>query len=235
MTWVADLVEFSVAGLTSEIREELWLRGVSDSQMDLYQIGYLDRELPDGLPPHFLDWAKGGSKLDGVFVFPLTTALGEVRGFQFRHVERSKSGYMDYFLARQEPCLFGLGQALPNMWGSRKVYLVEGVFDLFPVQRATPWVVATLTARATPQTVRMLRRVAKQVWLGYDMDAAGRRGCAEFESANAQFFESVYTVTYPKVNGVFTKDPGDLWEAWGDDQMVPYLKSVLEKESLFAI
>jgi hypothetical protein len=30
------------------------------------------------------------------------------------------------------------------------------------------------------------------------------------------------------------KDPGDLWEAWGDAQMTPFIKSVLSKDDLFA-
>src|SRR4051812_13467368 len=98
-------------------------RGASDSQIETFQLGYLNRELPAGLPNHFLEWARGGEKLDDVFVLPLTNTLGEISGLQFRHVDRERAGYMDYFVDRKETVLFGLGQAVASMWATRSVYL----------------------------------------------------------------------------------------------------------------
>lgn len=209
-------------------------RGVSPEQMLQYQIGYLDRELPKGMAESFLEWSKGGEKLDDVFVLPLTTALGVVRGFQFRHVDRDRSGYMDYFIDRREACLFGLRQAITSMWESRSVYLVEGAFDLFPIQRATPNVVATLTAYTNKNTIRLLRRIIQRVWVGYDMDTPGRDGCKKFERHHGRDFE-VYTVSYPRVHGAPMKDPGELWEAWGDAQMIPFIHSTMAKADPFTL
>lgn len=233
-SWAQNLTDFAVAQLGEQAQEALLARGVSKEQMDLYQIGYLDQDLPEDLPEHFVRWAKGGSKLDDVFVLPLTTALGEVRGFQFRHVERERSGYMDYFMDRREACLFGLKQAMESMWDCQSVYLVEGAFDLFPIQRATPNVIATLTAHTNALTIRLLRRVVTKVWVGYDMDAPGRRGCEMFEKKHGSDFE-VYTVAYPSVDGETIKDPGELWEAWGDSQMVPFIRSTMANEDLYSL
>jgi len=233
MTWPQDLVQFSTSKITDREREALWSRGVTDDQIKLFQIGCLNKELPTGMPEPFLQWAKNGQKLDNVFVFPLTTTLGEIRGFQFRHIDRARLGYMDYFLDRREPCLFGLSQAIASIWSSKSVYLVEGVFDLFPIQRAVPFVVATMTAFTNGQTARLLRRLVKRVWLGYDMDTPGKKGCADFQRRYEKDFELVYRVSYPQVNGKPVKDPGDLWEAWGDAQLIPFVRSIIAQETLF--
>lgn len=234
MTWVQDLIEFSASRLTNRERDALLSRGVSDDQIDLFKLGHLNKELPEGVPKHFLDWSQNGKKLDDVFVFPLTTTLGEVRGFQFRHVVRERIGYMDYFLDRREPCLFGLSQAIESMWVSQSVYLVEGAFDLFPVQRALSFVVATITAYTTPQTVALLRRLVQRVWLGYDMDSTGRSGCKTFKARYEKDFE-VTIISYPRVNGKQMKDPGELWEAWGDAQVVPFIRSAMAQSDSFLI
>jgi hypothetical protein len=140
---------------------------------------------------------------------------------------------MDFFEDRREPCLFGLHQAIESMWTSRSVYLVEGVFDLCPIQRAVPFVVATMTAFTTQQTARLIRRLVQRVWLGYDMDASGKDGCTDFQIRYGKKFETVYRMAYPKVNGKQMKDPGDLWENWGDSQLIPFIRSAISQETLF--
>lgn len=231
MNWMQDLAEFASNQLSEREREALLSRGVSYEQMELYQIGYLNKSLPVGLPSDFLGWSKEGQKLDDVFVFPLTTVLGEIRGFQFRHVSRERTGYIDFF-DRQEPCLFGLGQAAKAVWESGYVYLVEGVFDLLPVQRAAPFTVAALTAYVNKDTVRLFRRFVRKIWLGFDMDEPGRKGCKIFQSKHGREFE-VYVVEYPLVNGERVKDPGELWEKWGDAQIIPFIRSTIERENPF--
>jgi len=232
MNWMDHLVRFSVSQLGNREREALLSRGVSDDQVADFQIGYLNKYLPGGMPKHFLEWANWGEKLDDMFVFPLTTTLGEVRGLQFRHVERARSGYTDFLLDRREPCMFGLAQAASAMWETGSVYLVEGVFDLLPIQRALPFVTATMTSYTNQQTARLLRRFVKRVWLGYDMDEPGEKGCKVFQKRHGRDFE-VYIVKYPKVNGKQMKDPGELWEAWGDAQTIPFIRSAIERENPF--
>ena len=231
MTWVDDLVGFAQSNLTDAARDELHSRGVSDEQIELFKIGYLDRKLPN-LPgaDDFLRWAHQGQRLDDVFVLPLTTVLGVVQGFQFRHVDRARKGYLDYIPYKEEPVLFGLGQAAPHIWAKEEVWLVEGAFDLFPLQRHVPYIAATLTARVPESLIPSLRRLVRRVWVGYDADAAGQSAMRQFSREFGRDFD-VRSVYYPKVHATGTtrpiKDPGELWEAWGDDQLGSFVQTVL--------
>ena len=228
MTWVDGLVAFSKGQLDDKAREALWSRGVTDEQIEAYNLGYLNQQLPDlSFPEAFRKWSLGGSKLDDVFVLPLTNTLGDIKGLQFRHVDRARKGYMDYFLDKSEAVLFGLAQAMPYVWETGEVYLVEGGFDLFPIQRIFPGTIATLTARVSEPLVRVLRRFCSKIWLGYDMDATGRRASAKFRKEHCEF--KVYIVEYPLVpHGTGqTKDPGELWEEWGDVRLQAHIRSIL--------
>jgi DNA primase len=207
---------------------------VTDEQADAYDLGYLDQKLPDlEYPEAFVEWSLRGSKLDDVFVLPLTNTLGNVRGLQFRHVEQGRRGYMDYIADKGEAVLFGLAQAMPHVWEAGEVYLVEGAFDLFPIQRIIPGTLATLTAHVSDPLLRVLRRLCSKIWLGYDMDPAGRRASHRFQKEHGRDFE-VQIVSYPQVamlDGRLAKDPGEIWEAWGDMRLREALLSVLRSSN----
>ena len=221
MTWMTTLVEFASTRVDERVHEILLGRGVTEAQIAQYQIGHLEGALPEDVPDEFRKWAY--DKTADAILLPLTNVLGEVRGFQVRALGGSKAKYHDFIPDKREPCFFGLGQAARAIWETRSVFLVEGAFDLFPIQRAFPAVVATLTARTTPALARLLRRLVDRVWVGYDMDGPGRRGCSEFRRDYARDFE-VYIVSYPHVGKV--KDPGELWEVWGDSQLVPFIQEL---------
>lgn len=223
-----DLASFAAGRLDSRVRQALARRGVTEEQIVAYQVGHLQNSLPDVVPRGFRQWAR--EKIDDVLLFPLTTVLGEIRGFQIRNVERAKAGYSDYLPDKREACVFGLGQAAKSMWETRSAFLVEGAFDLFPVVRGYGPVIATLTARAQPTLVRLLSRMVDRVWVGYDMDEAGRRGCAKFERDHRGDFE-VYIVAYPEHHGV--KDPAELWEALGEPRFLEYVQSLTHPRTPF--
>lgn len=231
-TWADELVAYASQQLTERERDALYGRGVSDEQVAAFQIGYLDRRLPElAGADDFLVWCHQGAKLADMFVFPLTTVHGVVGGFQFRHVGREQKGYTDYFLLQDELCLFGLVQAMPHVWATESVFLVEGVFDLLPLQRHVPAIIPTLTAKVTPPMLRLLRRLVRRVWLGYDMDVKGRKAASEFVREHGREFDA-QVVSYPKLFKVGTKelikDPGDLWECWGDPKVRAFVLSVIE-------
>jgi hypothetical protein len=94
--WLESLVTHAATRLDERVREAFSSRGVTDEQISVYQMGYLDRELPTlDYPQEFLDWSHHGEKLDDVLVLPLTNTLGVIRGVQFRHVDRDRTGYME--------------------------------------------------------------------------------------------------------------------------------------------
>lgn len=234
MSWVDDFVSFSQGQLDDRVREALWARGVSDEQIELFQLGYIDGSLPNlDFSTDFREWSGNGSKLDDFYVLPLTNPLGQILGLQFRSVERGVSGYRDYFLSRAEPVLFGLGQAAPEMWKAGKACVVEGAFDLFPVQRAFPFSFSTLTSKVTGPILRVLRRLVGQVYLFYDADSAGRSACLDFVKEHgpefARLLEYPHHPTVILPNGNAVKDPADLWEAWGDDRLTPYLRAQISE------
>lgn len=237
MGWLDELVAHAHESLSGE-RElvELWSRGATDEQISAYKIGYINT-LPPTLQTskEFSAW-WGAQKLRDVYVFPLTSALGQVKGLQFRHVEREVRGYMDYFLAKDEPAYFGLHQAMPHIWESRSVCLVEGAFDLFPVQRVFPWTVPTMTSSVSTAFLAFLRRVVKEVWFFYDMDKAGRAGVVEFTTKHREEFSRVLSSSrFPRFhasNGKRVKDPSEAWEVLGDERFGVCVKSAFEEVPL---
>ena len=235
--WLEDFVINTAHALDERGREALYARGVTDDQIALYQIGWLDRKLPElEYPKSFLDWSFQGKKLDDVFVLPLTNAVGEIKGLQFRHVEPDKKGYMDFIPTKGEAILFGLGQAMTSAWESNRILLVEGAFDLFPLQRYFPEVVATLTAHMVESLVRVFRRIGvKDLWLGYDNDKTGRDSVLQLNKQYGKEF-SVHALLFPKepmVNGKITKDPSDLWETWGEQKFGSFIRPLIERGGSF--
>lgn len=233
MTWVNTLAEFAQANLSgSRELDALYARGVSDSQILDYRLGYLDRTLPPlkGADA-FLKWSYQGGKLEDCFVLPLTNSLGQVKGFQFRRVPREASGYTDYFASKDEPVFFGLSQAMPHLWKGEPVCFVEGAFDLFPMQRVFPATVATLTSKVSGGLANLMRRVTDQVIMGYDDDGPGKHGTHIFVKEYRQEFHKILTPAYPTVflpTGKKAKDPSEFWEAMGDQAFGVYIKSAFD-------
>lgn len=217
MSWLEKLAEFAHGNLKS--REALWDRGVSDAQIDMYQIGYINA----GLPPlenadAFLRWWQG-HRITNSFVFPMTNALGKIKGFQFRSASREKKGYLDYVALKDEPAYFGLSQAMPAVWQTQEAYIVEGAYDLFPIQRLHANSFPTMTSDVSTALLRFLRRNIKVLWVCYDMDFPGQRGSFELCKDHAKDFDAIHVIKLPRLEmagGKKAKDPGDLWETLGD-------------------
>ncbi len=224
MAWLDEFVAETQREIPDRVRESLWGRGVTDEQIETFRVGYINRDLPEILLPEaFVRWAS--DKLDDCYVFPITNAIGEIRGLQFRHVVRERAGYMDFLPDQEEAVGFGLAQAMATAWSTEEIMLVEGVFDLLPLQRFFPSIAATMTARVTEPYIRLLRRIVRRVWIGYDNDKTGTRAYLKFLQRYKTEFE-IRRLVYPKVGGKSSKtDPGDLWEAWGDARIKKFLQS----------
>jgi DNA primase len=230
--WLDDFVAATQA-MDERVQEALYARGVTDEQIALYHIGHLDRKLPAmDYPKPFLDWCFGGAKLDDVLVLPLSNSLGQIKGLQFRHVDRSRPGYMDFMPEKGEAVLFGLGEAMHHIWLTRRILLVEGAFDLFPLQRLFPECVATLTAHVLETLIRVLRRVrVEDIWLGYDSDNTGRDSSQKVKKQLGGEFR-VHILNFPRVKMVdskLSKDPSDLWETWGEGTFVDRIGALIKR------
>ncbi len=233
-SWLETIVESSSARLLveEEARAELWGRGVTEQQIRQLRVGLM-RKLPP-LPSEagaFVEWYNKAASPE-VFVFPLTTPQGVVGGLQFRN--RGVKGYRDYFDGQTTDAVaFGLHAAVEEMWRTEIAWLVEGVFDFFPIQRYCGSVVPVMGDKATPGMIRLLRRLVRKVLVGLDMDATGRRGAYTFKSKHFRDFQ-VEIVVYPQFRAPWldrlTKDPGEIWEARGEATVADFVKSVTHAE-----
>jgi DNA primase len=234
MTWQNELVSFAQSNLTDYDKDYLYGRGVSDEQMQEFHLGLIRDTLPSGLgSPSFLKWLEDSRTWRNSYVFPLTNVLGEVHGFQFKSFEGKL--YSTFLESPGEMVTFGLSQCVETVWKTKTIWLVEGVFDLFPIHRHFQGVACVLTAAVNEPGFKQIRRLARRVLLGFDMDVAGRRGCWDFVKEHGKKFDAVEIITYPSlpligVEDKRSKDPGDVWGVWGDEKFGPFVKKFVSRE-----
>ena len=68
------------------------------------------------------------------------------------------------------------------------------------------------------------------MYIGYDLDTTGREASARIIKTKSKDFE-IRSVTYPHAvlaDGKIAKDPGDVWEAWGDVRFREFLLKTQE-------
>jgi hypothetical protein len=229
MTWLDDLILAAHSRIDTRASKAYHRRGVSDNQIEAFRLGFLDGDFAGvDVPNEFLSWARKGGKIEDTFVLPLTNILGENKGLQFRHLDKSRKGYQTWLPDSGDMIFFGLGQAAPSVYCTGKAFVVEGAFDLFPVQKSVPWVFATITAGISTKAIRSLKRLASTLWIGYDSDATGRSSGEKISRKHATDFE-VKILKWPVVqkpsDGVVVKDPGELWECWGDAKLQDFLQN----------
>jgi len=125
-------------------------------------------------------------------IFPIADIRGQVTGFGGRVMDDGVPKYLNspespvYHKARS---LYGLHRTRPRCRERGAVFLVEGYFDLLTLwQYGIGNCAATLGTSMTPDHVRMLKAVAREVVLVYDSDAAGvnaaTRSVAIFDGEN---------------------------------------------------
>jgi DNA primase len=219
MTWLDDLVHHAQGLDGTQAQEALWARGASNDQIVRHQVGFLNSPLPSFVPKEFQLW-WAGRKLDNAFLFPLTDALGCVRGFQFRSIDQAVRGYHDYVVDRNVLCSFGLGVTAPIIWAAQRAVLVEGVFDFFPVERVFPETAAVLGLSPSRLMLRFLRRMVSDIVLLADADLEGRRAVRRFQDHyGSEFRIHDVCLRVARKRGGMTKDPGELWEELGDAEL----------------
>jgi len=219
--WVEAFCAFCQGNLTDEVKETYHGRGVSEAQLTSYRLGYLSAPPPDF--PVVYQWATE-KRLSDALVLPLTTFGGRIRGFQFRTREYKR--YLDLKVIPWGPDLFGAHQAAPLAYDTATLFLVEGVFDLFPLARLYPNAVATLTARVSQNLVRTVSRFCTRIVILYDKDETGQRATQEAVRRWGRTL-TVDSVTLPQVayeGARWVKDLGELWEVWGDTRLHEYLQ-----------
>jgi DNA primase len=214
--WVNKLIVEAHIGLTENnsvsataARQFLAGRGVSQDDIVIHNIGFAGPSfVVSECAPDFVPWSD--QFLRDCIVFPIYSMLEEEIGMQIRLIDTQKHTrpYKQYYAYHRDihPYFFGLPQALPHVYESGYLVIVEGIFDYFAVRKITPNVVAVLTSGVPVACRRFFKRFTKRVVALLDMDQPGREGAEHL----ARYAESEgYHVVIPTYS---EKDPGELYK-----------------------
>jgi len=155
---------------------------------------------------------RGGRPYDRFrnrITFPINAADGRLIAFGGRIMGDGEPKYLnspESPLFAKRSTLFNLDHARRAIGDSGSAVVVEGYFDCLSLARCgINNVVATLGTALTPDHARLLHRLAGQVLLCYDADAAGRKAAITGAEALLRSGSQVAMVTLPP-----GKDPDDL-------------------------
>ena len=162
-------------------------RSLTDKDLKEYQIGYSKfvTTSNDGSEEYteFKDEMGGGRKLEEKIVFPLFDCLGRVVGLLGRGIQTKEFKFFLTKEAKITGAFIGFYQALPSIHETKKVFVVEGPFDLIAFRRIFPNCVASVTAGMSDAQYDLLKFFADTVVTVFDSDKAGQR--AREESAES--------------------------------------------------
>jgi DNA primase len=134
--------------------------------------------------------------------------MDEEIGMQIRILDSQQHTrpYKQYYAYHRDvfPYFFGLPQALPHVYETGYLIVVEGIFDYFAVRRVTPNVMAVLTSGVPVACRRFFRRFCRRVVAMLDMDSPGREGADQLAHNSSAEGYHVIIPTYSE------KDPGEL-------------------------
>lgn len=227
MNWLAD--HFS--NLTLDEAHEGYFLGRGAQEASVVRLGVKTwRPLPEEAP--FEDFRERygdkGEKLEGWMLWPLLSPRGRVLGFAGRRY--GEKTITRYLLPEGEwnPIWTGLTpEVMQRIWDGGDVFVVEGVFDLFPLEWVIPAkdvVLGSERARLTDKHIeflrRFIRRPGQQVWMVYDNDEAGRKGVhGGVDETGKKRWGALQRLERVKVRAAALeyrgKDPGEVWNQGG--------------------
>lgn len=222
------------------IKEYLLKRGIGESLIDKFDIGYNPGDdqcskflIAKGYPPADVVAANvtrvNGKQLSDVFanriVFPIHDEYGSPIGFTARTVLADESAkYINTTeteLYTKGLIVFNYHRALSEVKKSEFVIVTEGVTDVIAFYRANIRnVVATLGTAATPEQVRKLRQMHWHIVIGYDGDGAGQKAAFRLGDMLIKANCTVEVLNY-KV----PMDPDDIINTYGEEHLVSIVEN----------
>lgn len=208
-------------------------RGVTDEQIKLFRVGLGPKtaRLPEESETGKRFNRQYRGTLEGRVIIPLYNCSGALRGILTRAWEERmfSTFYLDGW--EEDAVLFGMPQNLQAIWETKTVFLVEGSFDFFPVQRVFPNTLSPLTAKLSQNQLRFLRRWAKNVVFLFDRDKKGMeyasKAVERFNVVGGEEGFMVHRLPYP------AKDPGALYEMWGATKFAAHLRRQADGMNLY--
>jgi len=154
-------------------------RKVTDEEIKLFKIGYsrVIATTNDGTEDHkcFMAETYNGKALESKITFPIYDILGNAAGILGRAIDTKEFKFYLTLEAKFLGAFFGLVQALPIIYETGRVFVVEGPFDLLAFRKVYPNAVASLTAELTDAQYSILSMFAKDIITVFDSDGPGRK------------------------------------------------------------
>jgi DNA primase len=172
-------------------------RGFHDETIKKFQLGYsldewqafTDKALDDGYKLEFLEKTgltivketKNFDRFKGRVIFPIHSMSGRVLGFGGRILDNSKKAakYLnspESDIYHKSKVLYGIYYAKQSIAKEDNCYLVEGYTDVIQFYQAgIKNVVASSGTALTPDQIRLINRLTKNITVLFDGDAAGLR------------------------------------------------------------
>ena len=239
--------ELLLSGAGHGAREYLHKRGLTEASWERFGLGFappegsplMHRLMAQKAPLKALERAglvklrEDGSAFDffrGRVMFPITDAQGRTIGFGGRVLDDSEPKYLNTSetpLFSKGRTIYGLFQARQAIVESRRAVLVEGYTDVIMChQYGLQGVVACLGTAVTVEHVRALRRLADELHLLTDSDAAGARAS---ERGLEVLFQEDMPARVVRLPGA-DKDPCDFLLSAG---RAPFEEALAQGVSLF--
>ena len=173
-------------------------------------------------------YGSRGERLEGWVLWPLLSPRGGLIGFAGRKFgEKTITRYLLPDGA-WNPIWTGLTpDAMQRIWDGGDVWVVEGMFDLLPLEWVVPEcdvVLGSERSQLTDKHVeflrRYIRRPGQQVWMVYDNDEPGQKGMLGWvDETGKKKWGAVQRLERVKVTARVMpyqgKDPGDVWSRGG--------------------
>lgn len=221
-------------------REYLAGRGLAQETVEEFEIGWAPNE-PEALSMALLNGGAGpqdlvqaglsikterGLMLDrfrGRIMFPIHNHLGKVVGFTGRILPQLDRGDMGKYINSPETPIFQKSRLIYGFWKSKNAiaetksaFLVEGQMDfLMSWQSGVHNAIASSGTALTADHLRTLSRLAHELVLSFDNDAAGSDAAEraiDLAEAN-DFTVKVATITVPGAAAGTIKDAADAVKA----------------------
>ena len=213
MTWIQEAL--SSLTLTEEAEGYLLGRGAKSDSYENMGEGVWSKSPSPCEDPDFVErYGPYGESLEGLLVCPLYTPRGEPVGFEAKSMRKK---YLTRYLVRPKadwnPIWIGRTDAAEKLWSGGEAWIVEGRFDLYPLEWVIPpedVVLASVRAALTRKHIEYLRRLGVFVNVVYDNDETGRVG-----TEKALHWLKRAGVPCRKVSYSGGKDPGEIWDQGG--------------------
>ncbi len=225
----------------SAARDYLASRGVGDSTIEAFKIGYAPDSW-DALINFFKNKNQHSSVLEKAglaiasdkgshydrfrnrIIFPIIDLRGRVIGFGARVMDASLPKYINspetpvYYKGRN---LYGLNFSKEHIKKEGYALIVEGYLDfIIPYQAGVKNIIATLGTALTPDQLKLLKRFSNTVIMVYDPDEAGE--AASLRNLDLFISEDVNVYIAELASGL---DPDSYIRKFGADEFLKLMKS----------